>query len=182
MLDVPVGEERSRRDLNAELRHYEHADEDYAFPRSASPSRAKASPGRWSTAARRVRFSVHRPFLAAQRRHNVLPIWDLCHYGYPDDLDPYSRPGHFVPASPPMPGPPRAIVAERAHHGPLCIGPINEPTFWGYMGGEWGWCAPFGKSREDRLRFTTVLARADIAACKAIRQDFPTPASSTSTR
>ena len=26
----------------------------------------------------------------AQRRHQILPIWDLCHYGYPDDLDPLS--------------------------------------------------------------------------------------------
>ena len=64
-------------------------------------------------------------------------------------------------------------VAQRAHHAPLCITPVNEPTFWGYMGGEWGWCAPYGHSREERLRFTSALARADISACKAIRQDFP---------
>ena len=32
------GKDRRRRDLNAELRHYQHADEDYALlPRSASP-------------------------------------------------------------------------------------------------------------------------------------------------
>jgi hypothetical protein len=41
------------------------------------------------------------------------------------------------------------------------------------MGGEWGWCAPFGKTPEDRRRFTAALARADISAVKAIRQDFP---------
>jgi hypothetical protein len=64
-------------------------------------------------------------------------------------------------------------VAERAHHGPLCFTPINEPTFWGYMGGEWGWCAPFGKTADDRRRFTLALARADVAAVKAIRADFP---------
>ena len=33
-------------------------------------------------------FSLIDPFLAAQRRHNILPIWDLCHYGFPDGLDP----------------------------------------------------------------------------------------------
>jgi hypothetical protein len=55
----------------------------------------------------------------------------------------------------------------------LCFTPINEPTFWGYMGGEWGWCAPWGKSAEERRRFTLALARADIAACKAIREDHP---------
>ena len=102
----------------------------------------------------------------------VLPIWDLCHYGYPDGLDPFD-PDSFVLRFAAYARAAARYVAERAHHGPLCIGPINEPTFWGYMGGEWAWCAPFGRSREDRLRFTTVLARADIAACKAIRQDFP---------
>jgi hypothetical protein len=55
----------------------------------------------------------------------------------------------------------------------LCFTPINEPTFWGYMGGEWAWCAPFGKTAEDRRRWTLQLAQADIAAVKAIREDFP---------
>jgi len=32
-------------------------------------------------------FSCIDPFLDAQRRHNILPIWDLCHYGYPDHLE-----------------------------------------------------------------------------------------------
>jgi hypothetical protein len=40
------------------------------------------------------------------------------------------------------------------------------------MGGEWGWCAPFGSDRDYRLRFTSMLARADIAAVQAIREDF----------
>jgi hypothetical protein len=47
------------------------------------------------------------------------------------------------------------------------------PTFWGYMGGEWAWCAPYGRSADMRRRFTLALARADIAAVKAIREDFP---------
>jgi hypothetical protein len=55
----------------------------------------------------------------------------------------------------------------------LCFTPVNEPTFWGYMGAEWGWCAPFGHSADERRRFTAALARADIAAVKAIRADFP---------
>jgi hypothetical protein len=50
---------------------------------------------------------------------------------------------------------------------------MNEPTFWGYMGGEWAWAAPFGKDAETRRRFTLALARADIAAVNAIREDFP---------
>ncbi|MCM3448655.1 hypothetical protein, partial [Bacillus velezensis] len=99
------------------------------------------------------------------------PIWDLCHYGYPADLDPWSP--EFVTRFAAYARAAAAYVATRAHHGPLCFTPVNEPTFWGYMGGEWGWCAPFGKTADDRRRWTTQLATADIAAVKAIRADHP---------
>jgi hypothetical protein len=41
------------------------------------------------------------------------------------------------------------------------------------MGGEWAWCAPFGKTADQRRRWTAQLAAADIAAVKAIRADHP---------
>ena len=167
------GKEKKRRDLNAELQHYEHSDEDYAMfaPLGIAVAREGIP---WPLVDRGngdYDFSPIDDFLAAQRRHNILPIWDLCHYGYPDGLDPYSE--EFVIRFAAYARTAARYVAKRAHHGPLFITPINEPTFWGYSGGEWAWCAPFGNSREERLRFTCQLARADIAACKAIRHDFP---------
>ena len=33
-------------------------------------------------------------YLDAQRRHSILPIWSLSHYGYPDDIDIFSP--HFL--------------------------------------------------------------------------------------
>ena len=166
------GEDRKRRDLTDETQHYGHADEDYRFLASLGIAVAREGVP-WPLIDRggAYDFSCIDAFLDAQRRHQVLPIWDLCHYGYPDGLDPYSdafaeRFAAYARAA-------ARYVAERAHHGPLCFTPMNEPTFWGYMGAEWGWCAPFGKSVEERRRFTTALATADIAACKAIREDFP---------
>jgi beta-glucosidase/6-phospho-beta-glucosidase/beta-galactosidase len=167
------GEDKRRRDLNAELQHYQHADEDYAFLRPLGIAVAREGIP-WPLVDKgngEYDFSAIDPFLAAQRRYNILPIWDLCHYGYPDDLDPYSE--EFVTRFADYAKAAARYVADRAHHGPLLITPVNEPTFWGYMGGEWAWCAPFGRSREERRRFTTMLARADIAACKAIRRDLP---------
>ena len=165
--------DRGRRDLNAELQHYGHSDEDYAMlPRLGIAVAREGIP--WPLVERtpgEYDFSLIDDFLAAQRRHKVLPIWDLCHYGFPDGLDPYSE--AFAPRFAAYARAAARYVAERAHHGPLCFTPINEPTFWGYMGGEWGWCAPFGKTADDRRRFTLALARADIAAVKAIRADFP---------
>ena len=167
------GKEQKRRDLSAELRHYQHADEDYAMlpPLGIAVAREGIPWPLVDHGNGTFDFSAIDPFLAAQRRHGVLPIWDLCHYGFPDGLDPFSDafPARFAFYA-------RAAaryVAERAHHGPLAFTPINEPTFWGYMGGEWGWAAPFGKTADFRRAFTLALARADIAAVKAIRADFP---------
>ncbi len=162
-----------RRDLNAELQHYAHADEDYAMLGQLGIAVAREGIP-WPMVDKAIGaydFSCIDPFLDAQRRHNVLPIWDLCHYGYPDDLDPMSD--AFAPRFAAYARAAARYVADRAHHGPLCFTPVNEPTFWGYMGGEWGWAAPFGKTPEFRREFTLALARADIAAVKAIRADFP---------
>ena len=165
--------DQGRRDLAAELQHYVHADEDYALlPRIGIAVAREGIP--WPLVDKgngEYDFSIIDGFLAAQRRHKVLPIWDLCHYGYPSGLDPYSD--AFVERFAAYASAAASYVAEHAHHGPLCFTPINEPTFWGYMGAEWGWCAPFGSTAEQRRRFTLALARADIAAVKSIRIDFP---------
>ncbi|HEY8592855.1 MAG TPA: hypothetical protein VIL42_08330 [Sphingomicrobium sp.] len=169
------GKEKKRRDLSAELGHYAHADEDYAMlaPLGIAVAREGIPWPLVDKGNGEYDFSLIDPFLAAQRRHKILPIWDLCHYGYPDDLDPLNDVDGFVRRFVAYALAVVRHVAEHAHHEPLCITPVNEPTFWGYMGGEWGWCAPFGKSADDRRRFTLALARADIAACKAIRTEFP---------
>lgn len=164
--------DEGRRDLCDETRHREHADEDYAMLRDLGIAVAREGVP-WPMVDREGRydFSPIEPFLAAQRRHQVLPIWDLCHYGYPEDLDPYGDafPERFADYA-------RAAakhVAERQPHGPYFFTPMNEITFFGYMAGEWGWAAPFGKDRETRRRFTLALCRADIAAAKAIREVLP---------
>jgi beta-glucosidase/6-phospho-beta-glucosidase/beta-galactosidase len=161
-----------RRNLTAELQHDRRADEDYAMlpPLGIAVAREGIPWPLVDRGAGDYDFSCLDPFLAAQRRHNVLPIWDLCHYGYPDDLDPLSD--AFVQRFAAYARAAARYVAERAHNEPLFFTPMNEPTFWGYMGGQWAWAAPFGKDAEYRRRFTVALARADIAAVLAIRQDF----------
>ena len=167
--------DRGRRDIAEELQHYAHADEDYALLASLGIGVAREGIP-WPFVDKgdgEYDFSRIDPFLDAQRRHQVLPIWSLSHYGYPGGLDPLRDADGFAGRFAAYARAAARYVADRAHHGPLCFCPVNEPTFWGYMGGEWAWCAPFGRTAHDRRRFTLALARADIAACKAIRQDFP---------
>src|SRR4028119_632127 len=77
--------DKGRRDLSAELQHYGHADEDYAMLRNLGIGVAREGIP-WPLVERsagQYDFSSIDRFLDAQRRHKVLPIWDLCHYGFP---------------------------------------------------------------------------------------------------
>jgi hypothetical protein len=165
--------EKGRRDLCEETQHRVHADEDYRMLRSLGIAVAREGIP-WPMVDKgggRFDFSAIDPFLDAQRRHSILPIWDLCHYGYPDDADPFG-PG-FAQRFADYARAAAAYVLERAHHGPPFFTPTNEPTFFGYMAGEWAWAAPFGRDRETRRRLTVALAAADIAGVKAIRALAP---------
>jgi beta-glucosidase/6-phospho-beta-glucosidase/beta-galactosidase len=164
--------DQGRRNLCDETQHRHHADDDYHFLSTLGIAVAREGIP-WpivDKGAGRFDFSYIDPFLAAMRVHKILPIWDLCHYGYPDGADPFSddfanRFAEYARAA-------AAYVIER-HHGPYFFTPINEITFFGYMAAEWGWCAPFGESLACRVDFTTALARADVAAARAIRDLCP---------
>ena len=81
-----------RRNLIAETQHDRHAAEDYriladlgiAVSREGIP---------WPLADRagggQYDFSMVDPFIEAMNASKIIPVWDLFHYGYPDDLDPY---------------------------------------------------------------------------------------------
>jgi beta-glucosidase/6-phospho-beta-glucosidase/beta-galactosidase len=111
-------------------------------------------------------FSSVDPFIAAMNASKILPIWDLCHYGYPDDLDPFSD--AFVERFAAYCRAAAEYVIPKVR-GPHFFTPINEITFFSYCAGEWGWAAPYRCTREDRNRLLLALSRAAIAGVKAIR-------------
>lgn len=164
--------DQGRRNLIAETRHLEHAHEDYALLQRLGIGVAREGI-LWPFVDRgggRYDFSSVDPLIAAMKAHKVLPIWDLCHYGYPADADPFSdafveRFARYARAC-------AEYVVTRLP-GPHFFTPINEITFFSFIGGEWGWAAPFGKSRELRFKLREALCRADIAAVKAIRDVDP---------
>lgn len=163
--------DRKRRDLVAETQHRRHALEDYLILRDLGIAVSREGIP-WPLVEKQGRFDFTpiEPMIEGMNRAQVLPIWDLCHYGYPDDLDPFSEDfaerfadycraaaQHVVPRLP----------------GPHYFTPINEITFFSFCGGEWGWVAPYRNSREDRFRFRLALCKAAIAGVKAIREVEP---------
>jgi beta-glucosidase/6-phospho-beta-glucosidase/beta-galactosidase len=98
----------------------------------------------------------------------ITPIWDLCHYGLPDDCDPFTDDcrKRFVDYC--------AAVAEfvtSSAEGPYFFTPINEITFFSAAASDLGWMYPFAKGREADLK--RALCRMSIEGAKAIREVEP---------
>lgn len=105
--------------------------------------------------------------LRAARDTGMQVIWDLWHYGWPDDIDIFSAAfvGRFA-----------RFAAEAAKHisefdrTPL-ISPINEISFFSWAGGEAGIFNPFATHRGDEVK--RQLARATIQGIDAMRSINP---------
>ncbi len=166
-----VWKDQGRRNLVAETQHDGHVHEDYqrlhdlgiAVAREGIPWPLVDTNGHYD-------FSCLDPMIEAMNHAHVLPIWDLCHYGYPDHLDPFAD--HFVEAFAHYCRAAAAYVIPRVR-GPHFFTPINEITFFSFCGGEWGWVAPFKRTKEDRHRLRRALCTAAIAGVRAIREVAP---------
>ncbi|MEH6435054.1 b-glycosidase [Massilia sp. DD77] len=160
-----------RRNLVAETGHDRHAAEDYRILNRLGIAVAREGiPWPMVDKGGGYDFSCVDPFIDAMNASKVIPIWDLCHYGYPDDLDPFSdafveRFARYCRAA--------AEYVLPKTRGPHFFTPINEITFFSFCAGEWGWAAPYRCSREDRMRLLLALCRAAIAGVKAIREVDP---------
>jgi beta-glucosidase/6-phospho-beta-glucosidase/beta-galactosidase len=98
----------------------------------------------------------------------ITPIWDLCHYGFPDGCDPFSeecleRFAAYCRAA--------AQFVTSSARGPYFFTPVNEITFFSAAASDLEWMYPFAKGREGELK--RALVRMDIAGVKAIREVQP---------
>ena len=111
--------------------------------------------------------SVRRQLNAAQRT-GIQVIWDIFHYGYPDDLDIFSAefPERFVSFAVAFTD---YHVAETGQLPIIC--PVNEMSFFAWIAGDIGRFYPFAKSRADELK--KQLVRSSILAIKTIRERYP---------
>jgi beta-glucosidase/6-phospho-beta-glucosidase/beta-galactosidase len=111
----------------------------------------------------RYDWSSFLSMLHASRNVGVQVIWDLCHYGWPDDLDIWApafveRFSLFARA-----------VAELIHNETEAIPfycPVNEISFWAWAGAEVALFNPLAHRRGPVLK--DQLVRAAVGAIEAI--------------
>jgi hypothetical protein len=106
--------------------------------------------------------------LRAARESGTQVIWDLCHYGWPDDIDIWSpefieRFARFATAA--------SKVVRDETDGTAFYCPINEISYWAWAGGEMGRFNPSCHQRGPDLK--RQLVRAAIAAMDGIRSADP---------
>jgi len=158
-----------RLDLVHSTRHDEFAYSDYRLLQKWNIRTARDGL-RWPVIEQRPHhydFSGTDAMLRAARDSGMQVVWDLWHYGWPDDIDIFSAAfvRRFV-----------AFAAEAARHisdttdAPL-VSPINEISFFSWAGGEGGVFNPFAQHRGDEMK--RQLVRATVEAVHAMRDVNP---------
>ncbi len=113
-------------------------------------------------------WSSFLPMLQAAEDTGTQVIWDLCHWGVPDGLDPFS--GEFVHRFRDFATAAARILRDNSDATPILC-PINEISFWSWVGGDRGVFFPYGEGRGNALK--RRIAEASIAGVRAVRSVLP---------
>ncbi|KQT54089.1 glycosyl transferase family 1 [Aureimonas sp. Leaf454] len=162
--------DRLRLDMIAATGHDTHAESDF---------RALADHGiltvrdglRWhriETAPGRYDWSSLEEQLRAARASGTEVVWDILHYGWPDDIDIWrpdfvERFAAFAAEA--------AMVVSASTPGTPFFAPVNEISFFSWGGGDAGYLNPFAHGRGHELK--VQLCRAAVAAMEAILAVVP---------
>ena len=154
-----------RLDMIAAIGHDRHAASDYRTLASHA-IRTVRDGLRWhliETSPGRYDWSSFLPMLHAARETGTQVLWDLLHYGWPDDLDIW-RPA-FVDRFARFAAAAARVVRDETDAVPFYC-PVNEVSFFAWGGGDAAYLNPFARGRGHELK--VQLARTAIAAMDAI--------------
>jgi hypothetical protein len=103
------------------------------------------------------------PMLRASRQTETQVIWDLAHWGWPDELDIWApafidRFARFARAA-------AQVVRDETDTIPFYV-PVNEISFWSWAGGSLGFVSPLARDRGNELK--AILVQAAISAIEAV--------------
>lgn len=121
---------------------------------------------RWHLVEPRARvydFSSLAGMVAAARHHRMQIMWDLCHYGWPDDLDIFSA--AFVDRFADFCRAVARYIRDEVDAPPFYT-PVNEISFLAWAAGEVGWFFPHAHGRGGEVK--RQLIRATVAGIEAI--------------
>jgi hypothetical protein len=114
---------------------------------------------RWSVLEREpyvYNFEPVRLLMEAGRRAGVQQVWDICHFGFPDDLTPlhpmFAR--RFATFC-------RAFVVFYRSISPndtLVVTPINEVSFLSWLGGEVRGTSPYCEGQGWQVKYALMKA------------------------
>lgn len=156
-------------DQIAATHHDRHAESDYRLLREAGLHAVREAM-RWPIIERagRYDFKSVEPFVRAANQYDIEIIWDLFHYGYPQDVDLFSTefPERFASYC--------AAAAEFVSarmRAPNYFTPINEPSYFAWAAGEVGRFAPYCVGRGVELK--AALVRAVLRGIDGIRSVLP---------
>lgn len=159
-----------RLDLVESTHHDELAEADYrrmlelgiATAREGTAwHRIEARPGRFDFGSVLNRIRV-------AERLGVHVIWDLCHFGWPDDVDPFAadfpdRLARYATAF-------ARVLADESDAVPW-YAPVNEISFVSWAAGDVAYLNPFQRGRGGEIK--RQLVRAALAASGAVRAVDP---------
>ena len=159
-----------RVDVLAKSRHDAEAETDYCLLAGLGV-RTVRDALRWHRIERvpgHYDWSSALPMLRAAARTGVEVIWDLCHFGLPDGVDPWSlelpkRFAAFARAA-------ALLVREESDAVPLWC-PVNEISYWAFAGGDRGHFVPCTLRRGAEWK--RQLVRMAVAACRALHEVDP---------
>lgn len=159
-----------RVDVIHETRHDELAERDYRAVRELG-IRTVRDGLRWhliETRPGRYDFSSVIGMVRAAERVGLQMIWDIFHYGWPDDLDIFSP--AFVTRFGKLARAFARLIRDETSETPF-FAPVNEPSFVSWAGGDAGFIYPFAKGRDGDIK--AQLIRAAIEAIENIWQVLP---------
>jgi beta-glucosidase/6-phospho-beta-glucosidase/beta-galactosidase len=159
-----------RIDVIAATRHDEFAEADYARLMEIGMKTARDGV-RWHLIERepgRYDFSSALNQIRAAKKTGIQIIWDLFHYGYPEDLDLFSAkfPVRFAQFAAAF----TEFLLSESNEVPF-ICPVNEVSFFSWIAGDVGGFYPFERGRGDELK--RQLIRTELLSIDAIRQVAP---------
>jgi beta-glucosidase/6-phospho-beta-glucosidase/beta-galactosidase len=165
-----IWKDRQRKDYVEITGHHRHLEADYDSLNGLGLGTARESV-RWpkvDKGGRNYDWSTVDHVVESLQKHRITPIWDLCHYGWPDGCDPLDRSclSRFKDYC-------RAVAERVKGHGEFghFFTPVNEITFTSGAATDMEWFHPFAKGKYKEMK--RALCQMTIEGAKAIREVLP---------